>query len=81
MCFFVIKADREKKKQDEMARKQEARKMLEEEESAMPAKPAGKAKLTRAEIEANQERQRAEAERGRLQVHDRGRDGGQETRS
>ena len=48
------------------ARKQEARKMLEKEESAMPAKPAGKAKLTRAEIEANQERERAEAERGRV---------------
>ena len=64
--MFVFKADREKKKQEEVARKQEARKMLEEEESAMPVKPTGKAKLTRAEIEATQERQRAEAERGNL---------------
>ncbi|XP_072051390.1 coiled-coil domain-containing protein 124-like [Amphiura filiformis] len=63
------KADSEKKKQEQIARKQEARKLLEEEESALPIKPAGAkpSKLTRAQIEAIQERERAEAEQARKQ--------------
>lgn len=60
---MYMQEEREKKRNEQLARKKEAQKMLEEEESTLPVKPQlqPSAKVTRAEIEAHRAAQAAAA--------------------
>ena len=69
-CFVsIIQAEADKKRQEAQARKLENKQLLEEEEANLPVQAAGVrsgSKFTRAEIEANQQKQREEEERGEM---------------
>ena len=67
-CHIVYhQEEKEKKREEQLAKKKELQQMAEEEMAAIKTvKPKTQEKVTRAQIEAQQERQRQEARAGTL---------------
>lgn len=65
--FLILQEDKEKKRLDQLERKKELAKLAEDEMDGLKsAKPKTAEKLTRAQIQATQERQRLEAQAGKV---------------
>lgn len=64
LVVLCLKVDKEKKRQEDLARKTENKKLLAEEEDVIKGKPAKPAKLTRAQVVANQ----LAAQQGRIHL-------------